>query len=98
MATNTKTTGGAESKGKGHESPGPGNRAAKSRSKTQVAAPGGVDRAYLTLIRRFPLRPIRTDTELAAASEMIDELTVRDDLGSTEADYLDVLGDLVEKY
>ena len=98
MATNTKTTGGAESKGKGHEAPEPGNRATKSRSKTQVAATGGVDMAYITLIRRFPLRPIRTDAELAAASDMIDELTVRDDLASTEADYLDVLGDLVEKY
>ena len=29
---------------------------------------------------------------------MIDELTDRDDLSATESDYLDVLGDLVEKY
>jgi HTH-type transcriptional regulator/antitoxin HigA len=50
------------------------------------------------LIRRFPFRPIRTDTELESAFEVIDELTDRSDLSSVELDYLDVLGDLVEKY
>jgi HTH-type transcriptional regulator/antitoxin HigA len=44
------------------------------------------------------LRPIRTDAELDAASAIIDDLTVRDEISSTEDDYLDVLGDLVEKY
>jgi HTH-type transcriptional regulator/antitoxin HigA len=68
----------------------------QSRSKT--TAPGGADPAYLALIRRLPLRPIRTDAELNAASCIIDELTDRDDLTLAEFDYLDVLGDLVEKY
>jgi HTH-type transcriptional regulator / antitoxin HigA len=60
--------------------------------------PIGAGAAYLALIRRFPLRPLRTDAELDAASQLIDELTIRDDLSSAEFDYLDVLGDLVEKY
>ena len=66
----------------------------KSRGKVQ----GGVDSAYMTLIRRLPLRPIRTDAELDAAIQVIDELTERDGLSAGEMDYLDVLGDLVEKY
>jgi HTH-type transcriptional regulator / antitoxin HigA len=68
------------------------------RDGKKTAATLGVDAAYLALIRRFPLRPIRTDAELDAASQLIDELTILDDLSSTEFDYLDVLGDLVEKY
>jgi len=67
-------------------------------SKGKIAALGGADPAYLTLIRRFSLRPIRTDAELDTASGVIDELTNRDDLSLAESDYLDVLGDLVEKY
>jgi HTH-type transcriptional regulator / antitoxin HigA len=50
------------------------------------------------MIRRFSLRPIRTEAELDAASGVIDELTDREDLSPAESDYLDVLGDLVEKY
>lgn len=68
------------------------------KSKDTIATPGGADPAYLKLIARLPLRPIRTDAELDAAAGVIDELTDRDDLSSAEADYLDVLGDLVEKY
>ncbi len=71
---------------------------AGGKSQGKVGAPGGADPAYLTLIRRFPLRPIRTDAELEAAICVVDELTDRDDLSVTETDYLDVLGDLVEKY
>jgi HTH-type transcriptional regulator / antitoxin HigA len=66
-------------------------------TKTKTSS-GGADPAYLALIRRFPLRPIRTGAELDAATAIIDELTDRDDLSCTESDYLDVLGDLVEKY
>ena len=43
-------------------------------------------------------RSIRTDSELDLAASVIDELTDRDDLSPAECDYLDVLGDLVEKY
>jgi HTH-type transcriptional regulator/antitoxin HigA len=68
----------------------------KSRGRT--TALGGTDPAYLALIRRFPLRPIHTDAELEAASGVVDELIDRDSLSPGESDYLDVLGDLVEKY
>jgi HTH-type transcriptional regulator/antitoxin HigA len=57
-----------------------------------------VDGSYLALIRRFPLRPIRNESELDAAIAVIDDLAVRDHLDSGESDYLDVLSDLVERY
>jgi HTH-type transcriptional regulator/antitoxin HigA len=56
------------------------------------------DDRYLKLVRAFPLRPIRTDTELDCAIEVIDSLIARDDLDQGQEDYLDVLGDLVHKY
>jgi HTH-type transcriptional regulator/antitoxin HigA len=65
--------------------------------KTQVRSAKASD-TYLALVRRFPLRPIRSENELDAAIAMIDGLTDRDDLDSSEADYLDVLSDLVERY
>jgi HTH-type transcriptional regulator/antitoxin HigA len=68
------------------------------KPKARTAGLSGTDPGYLALIRRFPLRPIRTDLELDAASGVIDELTDRDHLSAAESDYLDVLGDLVEKY
>jgi HTH-type transcriptional regulator/antitoxin HigA len=52
----------------------------------------------MSLVQRFPLRPIRTDHELESAFSIIDELTDRDDLSEAESDYLEVLGDLVQKY
>ena len=55
--------------------------------------------AYLKLIRRFPLRPIRSDEDLDRAIAMVDALGARiKDLTPDERDYLDVLADLVEKY
>jgi HTH-type transcriptional regulator / antitoxin HigA len=110
MQMGTKTT--RQSGGKGHiakdrgkVSPadlGKNNMAPASKAgrkpKGSTVALGGTDPAYLALIRRFPLRPLRTDAELDAASEMVDDLTDRNDLSPAESDYLDVLGDLVEKY
>jgi HTH-type transcriptional regulator / antitoxin HigA len=106
----TKAT--RQSGGKGHAAKGRGKvpladhvegkmaPASKAGRKPKVGttAPGGTDPTYLALIRRFPLRPIRSDAELDAASEVVDDLTNRDDLSPAESDYLDVLGDLVEKY
>ena len=97
MATKTKTTSKTEPKDQERNADGRGKPAAKLRRKKATAS-GGADPAYLALIRRFPLRPVRTDAELDMAAAIIDELTDRDDLSSTESDYLDVLGDLVEKY
>ena len=53
---------------------------------------------YLELVRRCPLRPIRTEAELDRAQAMLNELLDRDALDAGEGDYLDVLGDLVERY
>lgn len=53
---------------------------------------------YLTLVRAFPLRPIRDEAGLDRAIVMVNSLLDRDDLDPGEDDYLDVLSDLVEKY
>lgn len=53
---------------------------------------------YFELVKRFPLRPIRSERELERAIEVIDSLVDRDDLDADEQDYLDVLGDLTERY
>jgi HTH-type transcriptional regulator/antitoxin HigA len=58
----------------------------------------GRDDNYLGLVRAFPLRPIRSESELDRAIEVIDSLIAREDLDSGQEDYLDVLGDLVHKY
>jgi HTH-type transcriptional regulator/antitoxin HigA len=70
-----------------------------ARSKAQKAARGASagDR-YFELVKRFPLRPIRSDAELDGAIAVINALLDRDDLDAGEEDYLDVLGDLVRKY
>lgn len=56
--------------------------------------------SYWKLCRRFPLRPITSDTELDLATAVIDELVDRgfDNLDPGEADYLDVLSELSETY
>ncbi len=57
-----------------------------------------VPRAYWKLVRAFPLRPIHSEAELDRAIDVINALLDRDDLTPAEADYLDVLSDLVERY
>ncbi len=53
---------------------------------------------YLDLVRQFPLRPIRSARELNRAVKRVDALLSKGSLSSEEEDYLDVLGDLVERY
>lgn len=54
---------------------------------------------YLELIHRFPLRPVRSDEEADAATEVLDSLTDRlDDLAAEERDYLAILTDIIERY
>ncbi len=53
---------------------------------------------YTALIARFPLRPIRDEATLDAASDLADELAARDDLTPEETAYLDVLADQIERY
>ena len=59
---------------------------------------GSVGASYHKLIRRFPLRPIRSEGELDRAISTVNSLLDRDQLDPDEQDYLDVLGDLIEKY
>jgi HTH-type transcriptional regulator/antitoxin HigA len=65
---------------------------------TEVRPPGRTSDRYFALVRELPLRPLRSDTGLARASEMIARLLARGVLAGDEEDYLDVLSDLVEKY
>ncbi len=70
-----------------------------ARGKTTDVRP--LDRTtdrYFVLIQELPLRPLRSDSELDRAIALIDRLLTRSKLARDEADYLDVLSDLVEKY
>ncbi len=68
------------------------------RTASGRAAQSGPGASYLRLIRRLPLRPLQTAADLDRAVTLIDELLDRKDLDSGEQDYLDVLGDLIERY
>ncbi|MGB7160798.1 MAG: hypothetical protein WBD40_22225 [Tepidisphaeraceae bacterium] len=70
---------------------------------TRVATPTrsrsrAVSEDYLKLVRRFPLRPLRTVRDYDEASKVLDELVLCDDLSRGEADYLDALTRFVEDY
>lgn len=57
------------------------------------------DKKYLDCIKRFPLKPLRSDEENERASEICDELLDRfDALSEQEHDYFEVLSKLVEEY
>jgi len=68
------------------------------RTATSREVYGKTEDRYLDLIRRFPLRPLRSDADLDAAIAVIDALVDQPSLTSPEQDYLDVLSDLVETY
>jgi HTH-type transcriptional regulator/antitoxin HigA len=58
-----------------------------------------VSTGYLALIKRFPLRPIRDEESLDAASEIFSELVLKADRKtSDENDYVTVLGRLIREY
>jgi HTH-type transcriptional regulator/antitoxin HigA len=59
---------------------------------------GETQDTYLALMRTFPLRPLRSETDLAEALTLIDALVTKDRLTAAEADYLAVLSDVVEQY
>ncbi len=57
------------------------------------------DKKYLDCIKRFPLKPIRSDEENELAAEICDELLDSwDSLSRQEHDYFEVLSKLVEDY
>lgn len=54
---------------------------------------------YFDLVRRFPLKSIRTESEFKKAAKMVDNLSSRlSQLGKWEKEYLNILGDLIEAY
>jgi HTH-type transcriptional regulator/antitoxin HigA len=59
-----------------------------------------VSSSYLRLIKKHPLRVIRTEVEYNAAIAVVEKLAVRgeNDLDRGETDYLDALASLVETY
>lgn len=57
------------------------------------------DKKYLDCIKRFPLRPIRSEEENEVASEVCDELLDHfESLSQQERDYFEVLSKLVEEF
>ena len=72
--------------------------ARSKQASTIRALYGTTEDRYLDLVRRFPLRPLRTDADLDAAVVVVDELIDRPKHSAPEQDYLDVLSDLVEAY
>ncbi|MEO6811141.1 MAG: hypothetical protein ABI353_18690 [Isosphaeraceae bacterium] len=72
-----------------------------SNDATAAAGPVIADDPYLELIRRCPLRPIRSEAELTRAIAMLDWLIDKETAGlrtPSEHDYLLVLARLVEDY
>lgn len=67
----------------------------KAKTKKSVAADD-----YLNLVRRFPLRPIRSEGEYDQAVEVLGALVARADAGLTsgERDYADALGQFIGAY
>jgi len=66
------------------------------RTKTTVKA-AAIPDSYLSLVKRHPLRSIRTENELDAAQAVIDAL-LREHLDEGSQAYLDALSDLVILY
>src|SRR2546430_10952534 len=60
------------------------------RASTIRAVYGKTEDRYLDLVRRFPLRPLRTEADLDAAIAAMDALPDRPVLTAPEQDYLDV--------
>ena len=59
---------------------------------------GKVRDAYLELIQVFPLASIRSEGDLDAAQDVMDQLFAKGSLSSGEEMYLDALSDLVATY
>lgn len=67
--------------------------------KTPLAKLYGKGQArYLELLEKFPLRPIQSEADLDAATEVIHELIDQKSRSKAEEDYLDILSRVVEQY
>lgn len=72
----------------------------KSRPRVKPPTATGPSPAYLALVHRFPLRPLRTAADYDKAVSILDALAVRPEgsLDPGEQDYLDTLTLLVQAY
>jgi HTH-type transcriptional regulator/antitoxin HigA len=53
---------------------------------------------YAGLVSMFPLRPLHDEVDYGNALEVAEALVGSVDLGDDQADYLDVLTDIIQKY
>ena len=58
----------------------------------------GIDGTYTDLLQAFPPRPIKSEAEYAAVQARVDALVDKGELTADEADYLSLLGMLIERY
>ena len=65
---------------------------------TKRSAAAVVSDDYLNLIKRFPLRPLRSDADLKQAGAVLDDLVGRPDLSSGERDYMEGLARFIRDY
>ena len=68
---------------------------AKPRERSRRRAPSA---AYWEWLRRFPLRPLESETDLDQAIAILDELIDQPRLDAWEEHYMDLLGDVVHAY
>ena len=56
--------------------------------------------SYFKLVRKFPLRPIRSEAEYDAAVSVMEKLAIRGEssLDRGESDYLDALSTFISRY
>ncbi len=59
-----------------------------------------ISKEYMRLIKRFPLRPIRTKADHVAAMKLVEELMTKGEENCTvdEIDYLSVIAELIQNY
>ncbi len=53
---------------------------------------------YIELLKQFPPRPIKSEEELEAMQEIVNQLLDKPELTEEESDYLDVLGMIIYEY
>ena len=71
--------------------------AAREGPQQRTASPAASD-DYLELVRRFPLRPIRSEAEMHEAGELLDRYVGRDDLTPGQRDYVAALAHFVHEH
>src|SRR5437899_9565243 len=74
--------------------------ATKTPTRRKKYTPAALSASYLRLVRKFPLRPLRSEAEYDQAASIVDALAVRPEgsLDRGEQDYLDTLTLLVQAY